>query len=108
MTLDGDGRLDAGMGVVPQDLEILKPVVEEGIRFALDRQLRQGPWLAGKLQRGLLHVVGVEVHITTSPDEVTHLQIALLGHHVGQQGVAGDVERQAVALYATQKRTKHH
>ncbi|MNC04864.1 hypothetical protein D3C75_523140 [compost metagenome] len=34
------------------------------------------------------------MHIATGPDEVAHGQIALLGHHVGQQGVARDVERQ--------------
>lgn len=103
MLSDGDGRLDAGMGVITLDLEILELVVEDGVRFALDHQGRQRTRLAGELQRSLLHVIGVEVHITTGPDEVTHFQIALLGHHVGQQGVAGDVERQAEKFYATQK-----
>lgn len=103
MLSDGDGRLDAGMGVITLDLEILELVIEDGVRFALDHQGRQRARLAGELQRSLLHVVGVKMHITASPDEVTHFQIALLGHHMGQQGVAGDVERQAEKIYATQK-----
>ena len=33
--------------------------------------------------------------IATGPDEVAHVQIALLGQHVREQGVAGDVEGHA-------------
>src|SRR5690606_26613571 len=48
-----------------------------------------------ELQRSLLHMVGVEVHIPPGPDEVAHFQVTLLSHHVSQQSIAGDVERQA-------------
>lgn len=100
---DGDRGLDTRMGIIALDLEVLEPVVEDGVRLALDHQLRQGTRLAGELQRRLLHVVGVEVHIATGPDEIAHGQIALLGHHVGQQCVARDVEWQTEEVYATQK-----
>ncbi len=83
------------MGVIPQDFEILEPIVEDGIGLSLDRQLRQGPRLTRELQRSLLHMVGVEVHITPGPDEVAHFQVTLLSHHVSQQSIAGDIERQA-------------
>lgn len=91
------------MGVIPQDVEILEPIVEDGIGLSLDRQPRQGPRLTRELQRSLLHMVGVEVYITTGPDEVAHFQVTLLSHHVSQQSIAGDVERQAEEFYATQK-----
>jgi len=40
-------------------------------------------------------VVGVDVAVATGPDEVAHLQVALLRHHVREQRVAGNVERHA-------------
>src|SRR5256885_7748127 len=40
-------------------------------------------------------MVVVDVAVAAGPDEVTHLQVALLGQHVGQQCVAGDVEGNA-------------
>ena len=33
--------------------------------------------------------------VATGPNEVAQVQVALLRHHVGEQGVAGDVERHA-------------
>eukprot|EP01038_Epipyxis_sp_PR26KG_P001080 gene1080-1514_t len=48
---------------------------------------------ARQLGLHLLVVVAVDVAVATRPHEVAHLQIALLGHHVGQQRIAGDVER---------------
>jgi hypothetical protein len=40
-------------------------------------------------------VVAVDVAVAAGPDEVAHVQVALLRHHVGQQRVAGDVEGHA-------------
>ena len=37
-------------------------------------------------------MIAINVTIATGPDKVTHIQVALLRHHVGEQGVAGDVE----------------
>ncbi|MOA08937.1 hypothetical protein D3C78_1287390 [compost metagenome] len=33
--------------------------------------------------------------VTTGPDEIAHFQIALLRHHMDQQRIAGNIERQA-------------
>ena len=38
-------------------------------------------------------MVAVDVAVATRPDEVTHVQIALLRHHVREQRIAGNVER---------------
>mgnify|MGYP003394306645 CR=1 FL=1 len=40
-------------------------------------------------------MVGINVAIPTGPNEVAHVHVALLRDHVGEQGVAGDVERHA-------------
>ena len=38
-------------------------------------------------------MVAVDVAVAAGPDKVAHIQVALLRQHVGQQRVAGDVER---------------
>jgi hypothetical protein len=43
----------------------------------------------------LLDVVGIQVGIAQGVDEIAHFQPADLGHHMGQQRIAGDVERHA-------------
>ncbi len=83
------------MALVVQHLKIFKLVVEDGVGFALDVQCGVSKWFAAELQRYLLMVVAVDVTVATRPDEVAHIQVALLCHHVGEQGVAGDVERHA-------------
>ncbi len=58
-------------------------------------QPRQRARFAGQLQPRLLEVVQIEVGVTEGVYEVPDLQIADLGHQMGQQGVGGDVERHA-------------
>ena len=83
------------MALVVQHLEVFKLVVEDGVGFALDVKRGVGKRFAAELQRHLFVVVAVNVAVATGPDEVAHIEVALLGHHVGEQGVAGDVERHA-------------
>jgi hypothetical protein len=83
------------VALVVKHLKIFKLVVEDGIRLALDVKRGVGKWLAAELQGHLLMVVAVNVAVAAGPDEVTHIQVTLLGHHVGEQGVAGDVEGHA-------------
>jgi len=83
------------VALVIQHLEVFKLVVEDGVGFALDMQRGIGKRFAAELQRHLLVVVAIDVAVTAGPDEVAHIQVALLGHHVGEQGIAGDVERHA-------------
>ncbi len=83
------------MALVIQHLEVFKLVVEDGIGFALDVQRWVSKRFAAEMQRHLFVVVAVDVAVATRPDEVAHIQVALLGHHVGEQGIAGDVEGHA-------------
>ena len=83
------------MRVVVHHLEVIRRVAEDVLRLALDDQLRQRPRLTRELQLHLAGVVVVDVHVTARPDELAHLQVALLRQHVGEQCVAGDVEGHA-------------
>src|ERR1035437_8357222 len=89
-SLDRDGGLDGRVALVTLHLEVFKLIVKNTSRLAFDDKRWIGKWRATELQRHLLGVVAVDVAITAGPDEIAHLQIALLGHHVRQQGVAGD------------------
>ena len=83
------------MAVVAQHFKVFKLVVQNRIRLALDVQRGVGKRRAAQLQLHLFVVVAVNMAIAPGPDEITHVQVALLRHHVGQQGVAGDVEGHA-------------
>jgi hypothetical protein len=83
------------MGIVPFQREVF---VAEGVDF-FDRWVQlhhgQGAALAGELELGLLEVVLVEVEVAEGVDEFAGLEVADLGGHHGEQGVAGDVEGHA-------------
>ena len=83
------------MALVANDFKVFVLVVEDGVRLAFDVQGGGGKGCAAELQFHLLEVVAVDVAVAARPDEVTHVQVTLLRHHVGQQGVAGDVEGHA-------------
>ena len=59
--------------------------------------LHCGQWtrLTGQLQLRLFQVVQVEVCVACGVDEVAHLHIANLCHHLQQQGIRRNVERYA-------------
>jgi len=80
------------VALVVQHLEVFKLVVEDGFWFALDMQGGIGKWFTAELQSHLLLVVAVDVAVAAGPDEVAHIQVALLRHHVREQCVAGNVE----------------
>ena len=60
-----------------------------------DLQRRIRPRLARELQLDLLGMVAVDMAVAAGPDEVADAEVALLRQHVGEQGVARDVERHA-------------
>src|SRR5687768_12464311 len=83
------------VGDIVGNLEILEPVLVDRRGATKNSQLGQRLRLAGQLLPRLLEMVRVEMAIAAGPDERSRLEIALLGQHVGQQGIAGDVERNA-------------
>ena len=69
------------MALVVTHLEVFKLVVEDGVGFALDVKRGVGKRFTAELQRHLFVVVAVNVAVATGPDEVAHIEVALLGHH---------------------------
>ena len=55
----------------------------------------QGTRFASELQLSLFQVIGIEMEIAKSMDKFTRLVAADLSHHLGQEGVGSDVERNA-------------
>ena len=98
---DCHGCLDSGVRVVAFTREVAELVVEESLRLPLDHQRWQWTRLPRELLLHLFDVVVVDVHVTTIPGERAHLKAGLLGYHVRQQCVAGDVERHAEEHVAT-------
>ena len=103
VVLHRDRRFDARVRVVAFVLEVPPFVLEDAVPclqrlFRLfsrvcQYELRMRASLARQQKLYLFEVVGVNVHVTTAPDKVPHLQSTLLRHHVGKQRVASDVER---------------
>src|SRR5215510_7504560 len=86
------GRGDVRMSLIIRDLEIIKSVIEDRLRFAFDDQLRQWIRLAAELKLHLIKVIQVDVAVSPSPDEFADVKIALLGDHMSQQRVGSDIE----------------
>ena len=84
---------DVGVRIVGFELEILRLVAVDRLPAVLEHQPRQRPRLAAQLQPRLLEMVGVEVAIAAGPHEHAGLQPALPRQHMGQQRIAGDIER---------------
>src|SRR5262249_56446319 len=87
VALYSHGRGDGWMSLIIRDLEIIEPVIEDGLWSAFDDQLRQWIRLAAELQLHLIQVIQVDVAISPSPDEIANVEIALLCDHMSQQRV---------------------
>lgn len=83
------------MRVIALDDEILQLVTEDCLRPAADDQPGQWPRLAPELFKHNIvgQMIAVQVTVTEGMNEFPDFQITLLGNHVGQQGVRGNVER---------------
>lgn len=58
------------MRLVIKNFEILIVIVKDTIWPALDRETRQRERLAAQLLVGLLEVIGVQMAVTSRPDEI--------------------------------------
>lgn len=82
-------------GVVSLQLEILILEIKEilNIRIQLHHGQRSG--LTGELQAGLIQMVQIEMGVAGGMDECAGAQSAHLCHHHAEQGIGGNVERNA-------------
>src|SRR5580765_2392118 len=87
---DRDRRPDMRLCFVAADVEIVESIVKNAVRLALDGQLRKRAGRARELLFDLLHVVGEQMTIAASPDEVADLESGLLRDHMREQGVGSD------------------
>ena len=71
--LDGNGRLDRRVGVVIEQFKIFEGETVDLFDCRIDAHPRSGSGVAGELLLGLLYMVGVEVEVTKSMDELVRL-----------------------------------
>jgi hypothetical protein len=83
------------MRIVIHKLKVLILEIKDALHLRIDLHLRKGARLAGKLKRHLLEMICVDVGITCSMDEVTHLQTADLSDHHSKKSIRGNIERHA-------------
>src|SRR4029453_12821569 len=83
------------MWVISLDRDVIEGEVIE--RADAGVQDESGEWagLSTQLQPGLVEMVQIEVGVPESVDKLPALQAANLSHHLGQQRIGGDVERNA-------------
>jgi hypothetical protein len=93
--LDRNRRLDAGMRLVAFEFEVAVLERENIALVGVNPHLRGRVRRAGELGARLVEVVHVEVSVAERMDEVAGLKPGYLRHHLRQQRVAGDVERDA-------------
>ncbi len=79
--LDGDGRLDGGVGIVVVEAEVLEAEVVDVFDGRIDPHLRQRARLAGELEFGLLDVILIEMEVAEGVDEIARFVAADLGDH---------------------------
>ena len=78
--------------MIIDDLEVLELVIQDRCWLALYDQPGKWPRLAFKLLLHAFHLIQVDVTVPPGPDEVAGLEIALLRHHAGQEGILRYVE----------------
>ena len=81
------------MWIVANQLEVLVLEVEEALYIRIDLHRRQWTRLTCELQLCLFDVVQIEVGVACGVNEVTRLIARYLCHHLEQQRVRGDIER---------------
>ena len=81
------------MWIVTYQLKVLELKVEQVLYIGVDNHLWQRTRLAGKLELGLLDVIKIQMGVTGGVDEVASLEASNLSHHLQQESIACDVER---------------
>ena len=83
------------MGIVTDDLEVVKGEGVDILLFRVDFQNRKRSRLARELLFERLHVVRVYVRVSAAVHKITRFQTANLRNHAREQGIRSDIERNA-------------
>ncbi len=70
------------MWVIAHNLKVLKLVIVNAVRLALELQLRQRARITSQLQVNLLNMIQVNMRITHCNYNLANSQIALLRQHM--------------------------
>src|SRR5690554_4306428 len=94
---DSPRRFYPRVWVIALEFEILQFVIKDGFRLALDDQFGQRPRLAFQLFEHdvVRQVVLIQMTVAKRMNKLPHFQITLLGDHMRQQRVRGNIERHA-------------
>ena len=108
--LNADLGLDVGPRFVADEFEVFIMEVEDRLDIRID--LHEWEWTrtTGKLQPCLVQMVQIEMGIASSVDKVTWFISCHLGHHLQEECIAGNIERNAeegigTALIKLQRQT---
>ena len=81
------------MRPVIDQLEVLVTEIKNVVHVGIDLHLRRRQGISGQLQVRLLQVIHIQVRVTQCVHELARRKTGHPGHHQGQQGIGGDVER---------------
>ena len=81
--------------VVAFKFEVLVAEAEDVLHVRINLHHWQWTRLTGDLQSGLAEMVKLEMGVASGVDEISWLEACHLSHHLQQQGVACNVERNA-------------
>ena len=91
--LNRDRRLDAWMRRVAFEFEVAVLEREDIRALWIDQHLRRRVRRSRQLRTGLVEMIVVEVRVAEGVDELAGLKAGYLRHHLREQRVARDVER---------------
>ena len=75
------------------DLDVVVCEIEYRPNTGIELQSRKVTGIASELQASLFDVVAVEMHIAEGMYEFSGLEAGDLRHHLRQEGIARDIER---------------
>ena len=83
------------MCLVVENSEVFKTIIKNRIGATIYFKCRKWKRFAFELRAGLLEVIAVEVYVAAAPHKILRFEVALLGDHLCQQSIAGDVKRKS-------------
>tara|TARA_B100002052_G_scaffold295777_1_gene322930 strand:+ start:982 stop:1764 length:783 start_codon:yes stop_codon:yes gene_type:complete len=90
---DRNWRGQSGMGVVPDQVEVIQREIKHGRDVLVEFHGWQCTRFTGQLRIHLFEMIRVDVRVTDDVYEITWKQISALSDHHRQQGIGRDVER---------------
>ena len=81
------------MWVIANEFKVLKLEIEDALDIRVNLHCGQRTGFASQLEFSLLDMIQVEVRVACGMDEIACLQSRNLCHHLEQQGIRCNVER---------------